>query len=140
MDVEKYEDILKSLVKKYNKGEWDEDLMQEAWVAAIECYNQCKNEDENIQKAKIITWVKNRLINIKLKASFAYFSFDDDILNIEDTRDYGIALIELRDSLNEEENKVLDKLLEGYSPKEIKEFSKSKVYRIMDKIKGILKG
>lgn len=140
MDVEKYEDILKSLVKKYNKGEWDEDLMQEAWVAAIECYNQCKNEDENIQKAKIITWVKNRLINIKLKASFAYFSFDDDILNIEDTRDYGIALVELRDSLNEEENKVLDKLLEGYSPKEIKEFSKSKVYRIMDKIKGILKG
>ena len=37
MKILKYEEILSNLVKKYNKGVWDEDLMQEAWLTAISC-------------------------------------------------------------------------------------------------------
>lgn len=138
MRILKLEDVLTNLVKKYNKGEWDEDLMQEAWVEAIKCEQANPNVGDENLKALVITWVKNRLINIKLKPYFDTCEFLDD----KEYIDYQILLLELRDSLDERENKVLSMLLDGKTvidiEKELK-LSKATVYRIFDKIKRKIK-
>ena len=144
-DVLQYEDVLKSLVRKYNNGKWDEDLMQEAWLVAVDCVNSCFNKnitDEKIIKAKIIVWVKNHIINLKLKAVLNTVKIEDFMENIQENRSYDYELIELRESLREPERKILDLLCEGYSRKEIQEklkISKSEYYRKISKIKETLK-
>ena len=140
-NILEYEDVLKSLVQKFNKGVWDEDMMQDAWVKAIECYNTCVEKnitDDNIVKAKIITWVKNYFINEKKKKQLEIEPLIDenDILSQVDTT---LLLVELRNSLSEQENMILNNLLNGKTVKEISEITKLPTIQIYRKIKNIKK-
>ena len=137
ISIESYEPVLKNLVMKYNNGIWDEDLMQDAWVAAISCYNHNKDKElsDDILQAKIITWVRNKLIDIKRKKQVETTPLDMDIEWLDDT----LLLVELRQSLSERENTVLTYLLEGYNVHEICDMmnlSKTEIYRIQNSIKG----
>ena len=137
LSIERYEPVLKNLVMKYNNGIWDEDLMQDAWVAAISCYNHNKDKElsDDILQAKIITWVRNKLINIKIKKQVETTPLDMDIEWLDET----LLLVELRQSLSERENTVLTYLLEGYNVQEIcnmMNLSKTEIYRIQNSIKG----
>lgn len=139
MKVLKYETILSNLVKKYNKGVWDEDLMQEAWLTAISCEQANPDLEEEKLQAKVIVWVKNRLINIQTKAKFDFSEFTE---NIEDESDYFKLLVEVKASLTDKENEILDLLLDGKTAKDIQKelnISKSTVYRFFEKIKGIIR-
>lgn len=143
-NVLEYEPILKNLVLKYNDGIWDNDLMQDAWVKAVECYKHCEKNgitsDDKIQ-AHIITWVKNDLINRKKKKQLTTVGLDDylDILQYVDTT---LLLVELRNSCSIKENEVLTYLLQGCSVDDIclkMNKSKPQVYRYMKNIKRKLK-
>lgn len=140
--ITNYEDVLKSLVKKYNKGVWDEDLMQEAWLTAILCQKLSDpNLTEEELKARIIVWVRNKLIDIQTRSKFEYCEYSEEL---EDTRNYEGLIFEVENSLSSERDlKVFNLLLDGKTPKEIQKelnISKSTVYRILEKIKGIIKG
>lgn len=137
-----YKDVLESLVHKFNKGVWDEDMMQDAWVKAIECYNKCVEQgitDDNIIKAKIITWVKNYFIDEKIrKKTVETTSFNDEneILSQVDTT---LLLVELKNSLPEKEKIVLKELLNGKTVDEIAKMlgkTKRQVWRYMRNIKS----
>ena len=79
------------------------------------------------------------MINIQTKAKFDFSEFPE---NLEDDSDYSKLLVELKSSLTDRENKILDLLLEGKTAKDIQEelnISKSTVYRLFEKIKGIIR-
>lgn len=120
--------------------------MQEAWLTAVECVKACERNnitDDNIVKAKVITWVKNHLINLKLKPILNTVPADEHIMNMADGRDYEYELVELRESLTGKEREIFDLLLQGFERKAIQEklnLSKSEYYRKIAKIKGTLQG
>lgn len=140
-NVLEYEDVLISLVHKFNKGVWDEDMMQDAWVKAIECYNRCVEEgitDDDIVKAKIITWVKNYFINqIKKKKIETEPFFDEmEILSQIDTT---LLLVELKNSLPKNEKIVLKELMNGKTVDEISKIlgkTRRQIFRYMKNIKS----
>ena len=140
-NILEYEDVLISLVHKFNKGVWDEDMMQDAWVKAIECYNRCVKEgvtDDNIVKAKIITWVKNYFINQIKKKKLEIEPFFDD-MEILSQIDSTLLLVELRNSLSENENIVLNELLKGKTVDEISKTlgkTRRQIFRYMKNIKS----
>lgn len=141
MKILKHEDVLKRLVKKYNKGKWDEDLMQEAWLTAIKCEQANPDISENKLLGQMIIWVRNRLINIQTKKHLDTEPIPEG-WDIPIDKDFNLLIFETKDSLNEQENRIFDMLLDGCTAKEICEkenLSKSTIYRIFDKIKGIMK-
>ena len=141
MRVLKFNDVLENLVKKYNKGEWDEDLMQEAWLTAIECEKANKDSTDEELKRKVIVWVKNRLINIQTKKRLKTISLDADWEEPK-SEDLYKVLFELKESLTERDNKILDLLLEGDDAKTIAKkmnISLRTIYLTFNKIKKILK-
>ena len=139
-----YEDVLKSLVQKYNRGVWDEDMMQDAWVKATECYNDCLKKgitDDESVKSRIIAWVKNDFIDKARKkhVEIVPYSIESIILEYVDTT---LLLVELRNSLSDKENEILTFLLQGRSVDEICELTKksrAQVYKIMVNIKRKIK-
>ena len=140
-NILEYEDVLISLVHKFNKGVWDEDMMQDAWVKAIECYNKCVTEgitDDDIIKAKIITWVKNYFIDKIRKKKIETEPFFDE-MEILSQIDSTLLLVELRNSLSENERIVLRELLNGKTVDEISKIlgkTRRQIFRYMKNIKS----
>ena len=92
-------------------------------------------------QAKIITWVKNYFINENKKKRIETVPFTDELDTLQYI-DTALALVELRDCLNEKENEILTFLLQGRTVPEICELmnlKKTQVYRIMAKIRGKIK-
>ena len=142
MRILKHEDVLVRLVKKYNKGEWDEDLMQEAWLTAIKCEQANPDIDDNELLGKVITWVKNRLIDVQTKKQVPTESLPEE-WDLKDNKSYETVIFETRECLRGVEREIFDMAYDGKTAVEIAEkvgLSKSKIYEVFDKIKRILRG
>ena len=58
------------MLKKYNNGKFDEDLQQEGMITTILCVNKSLDLPyEDISK-RVISWVHNRMKNIKKSQTF----------------------------------------------------------------------
>lgn len=137
----KYKETLENLVRKYNKGLWDEDLMQEAYLVAWKCLKTTSETDEEIIKGQIITWVKNRLIDLKVKKRKLHTVTLPEGFDLVDNNDYSLTMVELKASLNDRECEVLNYLLDGYSVKDIASemnLTQMTIYRTIKRIKLIL--
>lgn len=137
----KYKETLENLVRKYNKGLWDEDLMQEAYLVAWKCLKTTSETDEEIIKGQIITWVKNRLIDLKVKKRKLHTVTLPEGFELVDNNDYSLTMVELKASLNDRECEVLNYLLDGYSVKDIASemnLTQMTIYRTIKRIKLIL--
>ena len=81
IDVLKYDKLIKNIAKKYcyNPNDY-EDYVQEGYLVALKLLNKIEDEHlpENVIKAKLIIWVRNRLIDVsrKFKKLFLYQPFD----------------------------------------------------------------
>ena len=70
IDVLKYDKLIKNIAKKYcyNPNDY-EDYVQEGYLVALKLLNKIENEHlpENVIKAKLIIWIRNRLIDMENK-------------------------------------------------------------------------
>ena len=137
--------ILEKLVLKYNNHIPDEDLLMLCYVETTRAVDRSLSEgltDVKSIQNRVIRWCSNALINeIRVirnvnKTDIIFDELDD----LQDS-DYWYALIDLKQALNEKENKVLDMRLNGYDEKTIKDTLKigdTTYHNIMSKIKKII--
>lgn len=115
-----FEDIVESLVRKYNNGIMDEDLKSIAFIKVIKAVDKSLEQgtepDPEKMKCRVIVWVKNELIQAKKKKVAE--PYDDLDILLSDTS-YDLLLIHLKSCLEPKELEVFDFLLEGFNKSEI---------------------
>ena len=144
IDVLKYDKLIKNIAKKYcyNPNDY-EDYVQEGYLVALKLLNKIKDEHlpENVIKAKLIIWVRNRLIDMSGK--FVPIPDSDSIVeDLAAVEDMDIAIVEISASLPERARKIFDYQLEGIDKKDIikaLDISERTYYRDCELIKKELK-
>ena len=110
IDVLKYDKLIKNIAKKYcyNPNDY-EDYVQEGYLVALKLLNKIEDEHlpENVIKAKLIIWVRNRLIDMSRK--FVPIPDSDSIVeDLAAAVDMDIAIVEISASLPERARKIFD--------------------------------
>ena len=144
IDVLKYDKLIKNIAKKYcyNPNDY-EDYVQEGYLVALKLLNKIEDEHlpENVIKAKLIIWVRNRLIDMSRK--FVPIPDSDSIAeDLAAVEDMDIAIVEISASLPERARKIFDYQLEGIDKKDIikaLDISERTYYRDCELIKKELK-
>lgn len=138
-----------NLVRKYNDGVMDEDLLSVGMIAVIECVDRSLNEnikDEENIKARCIVWARNRILSEIYKEKLKYV--DDSETELEtafssvSTDDVDLQLY-LDKVLTKKQKEFLDLILTGYDREEIKKkmnIEKSMYYKLLSSITQKIKG
>lgn len=116
--------IIINLVKKYNNGYYDEDLVSVGYVGVVKCVNRCEQEgltDPDQIHARCYIWARNEILSCiyaqKIKS-------DEDSEEILDTlavnADTSIELYDwLENNLTKKQYDMFHLLVEGYTQQEI---------------------
>lgn len=143
-DVLKYDKLIKNIAKKYcyNPNDY-EDYVQEGYIVALKLLDKTKDLhlSENVIKAKLIVWLRNKYIDLSRK--FVPVPDSDSITeDLAAVKDVDIAIVEISASLPERPRKIFDYLLEGVDKNDILkalDISERTYYRDCELIKKELK-
>lgn len=128
--------LVAHLVKKYNNGEWDEDLHSDAMITAIICIDKSLHLPEEDIDRRVLVWVSNRLQDMRKRKQLTTIELDS-LERVYDTDNYDL-LIDVIDILSQFELDILTDRLEGLTRLEIckkRDISNGTYYNFMNKIK-----
>lgn len=133
--VIKLQPVIASVIKKYNNGKFDEDLFQEGMITTLLCVNKSMDLPYDQISKRAISWVHNRMKNIKKVKRFEYSNEE-----VEDVfyDDINLLELDLDTILEKDELDIFNMLKEGSSYQEImdaKHKSKIWLYKKIQKIK-----